>query len=82
MMFGPLFGTVTRLFATAMGEKDLSEATAARAFSLLGQFIVFRVARTAALRALGWEEIGDREMETVEAVIDANLFAILKDARP
>ena len=80
-LFGRLFKIITRLFATALGHEEVTEPVAVRALSLVGQFIVFRIARTAAERALGWNDVGPREMALIEDVIDANLYAILKEAR-
>lgn len=80
-LFGRVFGTITRLFATAMGQKEVDEAMGVRAFTLFGQFMVFRVARAAATRALGWDEVGAPQMALIEDAIDANLYAILSEGR-
>jgi hypothetical protein len=49
---------------------------------MLGQVLVFRMARAAALRVLGWNKIGKDEFHVLERAIRANVDAILaqKDA--
>ena len=48
-----------------------------RAVTLIGQILVFRVARATALRVTGWDDIGPRRAADVRRIIHANVQAIL-----
>ncbi len=48
-----------------------------RAVTLIGQILVFRVARATALRVTGWDDIGPRRAADVRRIIHANVHAIL-----
>lgn len=74
---GRMLGVLVRLTAIAL-ESDPGEAeTRARALAMLGQVLVFRMARAAALRTLGWDKIGPEEFPVLERAIRANASAIL-----
>jgi len=48
-----------------------------RAVTLFGQILVFRVARAAALRITGWNDIGSAEAAEIRRVVHAQVRAIL-----
>ena len=48
-----------------------------RAITLFGQVLVFRVARAAALRVTGWNEIGPSQTAQIRRVLHAQVRAIL-----
>jgi len=48
-----------------------------RAVTLIGQILVFRVARATALRVTGWDDIGPRRAADIRRIIHANVQAIL-----
>ena len=48
-----------------------------RAVTLIGQILVFRVARATALRVTGWDDIGPRRAADIRRIIHANVHAIL-----
>jgi hypothetical protein len=48
-----------------------------RAVTLIGQILVFRVARATALRVTGWDDIGPRRAADIRRIIEANVRAIL-----
>jgi AcrR family transcriptional regulator len=58
------------------GRWKLAEARV-RAVALIGQVLVFRVARTTALRVNGWEDIGAAEAAEIRRVLHAHIRAIL-----
>lgn len=74
---GRMLALLVRLVAIALGLAPESEETRARALALLGQVLIFRMARAAALRTLGWKRLGPSELAIVERAIIANTNAIL-----
>lgn len=77
-MFERLFGTVVRLLAKILDLDAADEQLQIRAFSLVGQFLVFRVGRSAVLRTLGWDDVGPDQLSAIQAAIDIHLDAILE----
>ena len=59
------------------GDEAESEATKLAVFSLLGQILVFRIARAGALKRMGWSDIGARELRALKDRIEINV-----DPRP
>lgn len=63
--------------------ETLSDPPAARgearllAITLVGQALVFRVARAAALRHLGWEDFGPTELDSIQRRIHRNVHSWL-----
>ncbi|MBK8840460.1 MAG: CerR family C-terminal domain-containing protein [Hyphomonadaceae bacterium] len=79
---GRMLTMLVRLTAIALDRDPADTETRARALAMLGQVLVFRMARAAALRVLGWNKIGKDEFHVLERAIRANVDAILaqKDA--
>lgn len=76
-LMAPMLGRLAFLLGVASaGALDEQEARI-RAITLMGQVLVFRVARAAALRAGGWEDIGARELKIIREVLADHLDAIL-----
>lgn len=74
---GRMLAVLVRLTAIAL-ERDAADLeTRARALALLGQVLVFRMARAAAFRAMAWERLGPEEFALLERAIEANTDAIL-----
>jgi HTH-type transcriptional dual regulator CecR, C-terminal domain len=42
-------------------------------FGVLGQVVFFRIAQAGALRRLGWQAIGERELAAIEASVRTSL---------
>jgi AcrR family transcriptional regulator len=76
-VMGPTHDLLTRLVALATGDDPDELRTKVRAFTVLGQGLVFRVAETLVLRRLGLTEIGESERKEIKQVIAANLDALL-----
>src|SRR6185437_15970978 len=76
-LMAPMLARLSFLLGVASGGALDEKEARIRAITLMGQVLVFRVARAAALRAGGWEDIGARELETIRAVLADHLDAIL-----
>jgi AcrR family transcriptional regulator len=69
----PMHRRLCRLWALASGTEAESEATKVAVFSLLGQVLLFRIARAGALRRMGWRDIGERELAILRQRIAINV---------
>ncbi len=78
---GGAVATATRLVATILGEPEGDELRV-KAFTVMGQVLVFRVAQTLVLRSMQWPALGDRERETIKRIVHDNLDAILARSKP
>lgn len=76
-LMGPMLGRLAFLLGVASGGALDEKEARIRAFTLIGQVLVFRVARAAALRVGGWEDIGAPELQTIREVLADHLDAIL-----
>lgn len=75
---------VTRLVAVLLGLDPESREAKLEAFALMGQVLVFRVARAAVLRRLEWREVGPAEGELIAAQLARSidrLAAVGEDRR-
>jgi AcrR family transcriptional regulator len=73
----PLLGRVPKLLIiVSRGKLDEGEARL-RTIALMGQALVFRVARATAMRSLGWSGIGPDEGAAIRGVCATHLDAIL-----
>jgi hypothetical protein len=57
----------------AAGGDPESEATKIAVFSLLGQVLLFRIARAGAMRRMGWRDIGEHELDALKRRISINV---------
>lgn len=84
ILYENLFSHVAaRLVALVLraGDGRWGEATArVRAVSIMGQVLIFRVGRAAALRVTGWDDVGAAEAAEIRSVVRANVRAILNPA--
>lgn len=80
-IIGRMLALLTRLVAQLCGIAP--EAAEARLLSqtIVGQALVFRSARATVLRHLSWQELGDEEIMTIQAVIRRNITAMLIGGR-
>ena len=80
---GRAHGLVTRLYAAATGRDASDPETLVRVFGLLGQLLVFRMARGLVEARLGWHAYGPAEVALVKAMLHDHLDALLAaEARP
>jgi AcrR family transcriptional regulator len=75
-LIGPMLGRLAFLLGVAAGGTLEPSEARVRAVTLMGQVLVFRVAREAALRAGGWKDIGTQELEVVQDVLADHLDAV------
>jgi AcrR family transcriptional regulator len=66
----------TRLVAAALERPEDAEMRI-RVFTLMGQVLVFRVARALVLRRMEWDAIGEKERAAIKRVVLANVDDIL-----
>jgi AcrR family transcriptional regulator len=81
----PLHRRLCGLWSLATGDDAESEHAKIAVFGLLGQVLVFRIARAGALRRMGWREIGPRELAALKSRIATNvdlLTQAVKETRP
>jgi hypothetical protein len=69
----PMHRRLCVLWANATGGDPESEESKIAVFSLLGQVLLFRIARAGALRRMGWREIGERELKALKHQISASI---------
>jgi hypothetical protein len=74
----PLHRRLCRLWALASGSDAESETTKVAVFSILGQVLLFRIARAGALRRMGWRDIGERELAILRQRIAINVELLTK----
>ncbi|MEP6884261.1 MAG: CerR family C-terminal domain-containing protein [Gammaproteobacteria bacterium] len=74
---GKLSGHLVALIERAgAGRWDAQEARI-RALTIVGQLLVFRVARATVLRVTHWDDVGAAQAVAIRAVVHANVRAIL-----
>jgi len=82
ILYQRVIGRVARLssllIARTRGRAEAIEDDRLTAMTLIGQVLVFRVARAAALRYLGWSEVGDAQVAAINARLRANVAAVLE----
>ncbi len=67
----------TQLVAVAIGRDAADDAVRLRAFTLMGQVLIFRLANTMVVRTMDWPGIGAAQRASIKAVILANVGAVL-----
>jgi len=72
-----LIGITSRLIGGIRDADPAASETRLTAMTLLGQALVFRTARAAALRQMGWVTIGPQEMSVIQAELRRNIAAML-----
>jgi AcrR family transcriptional regulator len=69
----PLHRRLCALWSRTTGDEAESETSKLAVFSLLGQILVFRIARAGALKRMGWSDIGARELRALKERIETNV---------
>jgi AcrR family transcriptional regulator len=67
----------SQLVARARGRAEPLEDDRLTAMTLIGQVLVFRVARAAAMRYLGWHEVGEAQVAAINRRLRANVIAVV-----
>lgn len=78
---GRMHKTITLLYARATGREAEAEETIVRAFAILGQLMVFRMARAVVLRRLAWKDYGPDQVAMVRAMLHEHLDALIDTER-
>lgn len=76
-MMGPTMEVMTRLVAALVEAPPESPRPRFLVLGIIGQVLFFRVARTTALRQLGWDGIGHDEVEEIKRQIHRTIHAML-----
>ena len=71
-----VLAAVTALVAGARGGRDDDATNRVRALTLVGQVLVFRAGRAAAMRHMDWRKVGPDELALIRRVIGENVAAI------
>jgi TetR/AcrR family transcriptional regulator, regulator of cefoperazone and chloramphenicol sensitivity len=81
---GRAHALATRLVGVALGADADAMETKFRAFTVLGQGIVFRVANAMVLRRIGRDALGPEERDAIKRILVGNIDAMLGggDAQP
>jgi AcrR family transcriptional regulator len=74
---GRAYGLIAALYAAATGRDPEAPETAVRVFAVLGQLLVFRMARGLVEARLGWHAYGTDEVALVKTMLHAHLDALL-----
>lgn len=72
-----VLGLSGRLVARVLGTEPEAAETRLIVLTIFGQALVFRAARAAVMRQMGWEAIGPDEIERVQAQVRRNVSAML-----
>jgi AcrR family transcriptional regulator len=73
-----MFEVTTRLVCRVRGAKTAGQDEKLVAVTILGQALVFRVARTAVLREMGWGAVAAPEVDAIKATLRRNVAAMLE----
>ncbi len=75
----PIVGVLCRLLATLRRDSPESPQIRLMALTILGQALVFRIARETTRRLLGWDEIEVEEIAAIKLCIHQNIRAMLAE---
>ncbi len=81
-VMGPSYVGIARLLGPLLGLPAESEILKLRIFAVVGQALVFRVARAAILRRLEWDAYTPERVHQIRAALRANIIAIMDAGRP
>jgi AcrR family transcriptional regulator len=81
-VMGPSYVAIAKLLGPLLGLQPDSDVLKLRIFSVIGQALVFRVARAAILRRLEWDAYTPERLDQIRAALRANLIAIMDAGRP
>lgn len=73
-IYREMLASFTRLVAKLTGQSPEAESPRIQALNVMGQLMGFMVARATAMRHMGWDQIGARELEAVRREIRVGLY--------
>ena len=74
-------GVATALVGRILGQREDDPDTLIRTTTIIGQILVFRAARGAVLRRLGWKTFTDDRIETIQRTVREQTRALLLEVR-
>lgn len=77
---GRMHEVATKLVAIATGSDPDSTETKLRAFTFIGQGMIFRIAQELVLRRLGLQALGDEERELIKRIVTGHIDFIIDGA--
>lgn len=77
---GGAHGIGARLVGAAIGRDPDDESVKLVVLTLMGQILVFRVARELVLRGMGWRSVGEEQRAAIKRIVTAETEAILDHA--
>ncbi len=81
-VMGPSYVVIAKLLGPLLGLEPDSDILKLRIFAVVGQALVFRVARAAILRRLEWDAYTPERLDQIRAALRANIIAIMDAGRP
>ena len=82
-VMGRSYRIIGALLGRILGRDPDREEVRLKVFSLIGQVLIFRIARPAVLRRMGWEDYSAGHVAAIQAVVRDNLAALLQpELRP
>lgn len=78
---GPAIERLSSLLIAVSNRRCSAAEARIKAIALVGQVLVFRIARAAVLRATGWRDVGTRESATIRGIVREHASAILNELR-
>jgi TetR/AcrR family transcriptional regulator, regulator of cefoperazone and chloramphenicol sensitivity len=69
--------TVALIIGKIRGQAPESQEVRIRTVSLLGQVVVFRTAPATTLRAIGWKQLGQREISALQLILREHCRALM-----
>ena len=76
---GPALERLSALLIAASSGRCTPARARIKAIALVGQVLVFRLARAAVLRSTGWRDVGSRESSTIRGIVREHTSAILAE---
>jgi TetR/AcrR family transcriptional regulator, regulator of cefoperazone and chloramphenicol sensitivity len=77
-----LLDVATRLVTRARHQVTTPAEAKLTAVTIVGQALVFRAARTAVMRRMGWRQLGPSQIKSIQAELRRNVAAILAAENP
>ena len=81
-VMGPSYLVIAGLLGPVLGLPPDCTQLKLRIFAVIGQALVFRVARAAVLRRLEWDDYTPERLEQIRAALRANIIAIMDSGVP
>lgn len=81
-VMGPAYAVIGGLLAAIFDRPADSDEIKLRVFALIGQALIFRVARAALNRRMGWEAMTPERLAQIRAVVADHLAAVVGEGRP